>query len=103
MPVVSALEPIAFWPVVRSTAVWWSPVAAGFIGALGVHLLTPSREREKWILDSKKAEYRELLSALSQAHMSATELSVQIGSVRYSPSKAQNHPRICSGKNKGMV
>lgn len=43
---------------------------AGFIGAFGTHLLTQSREREKWILDNKKQEYRELLTALSQAHMS---------------------------------
>jgi hypothetical protein len=58
-----------FWTVARNTAVWWSPIVAGFIGAFGVHLLTQSREREKWILDSKKQEYRELLSALSQAHI----------------------------------
>jgi len=49
--------------------VWWGPIVAGFIGAFGVHLLTQSREREKWILDSKKEEYRELLSAISQAHI----------------------------------
>lgn len=64
------VAPTDFWPIVRNTAVWWSPIVAGFIGAFGVHLLTQSREREKWILDSKKEEYRELLSALSQAHMS---------------------------------
>ena len=66
------LETKDFWPIVRTTAVWWSPIVAGFIGAFGVHLLTQSREREKWILDSKKAEYRELLSVLSQAHMSTS-------------------------------
>jgi hypothetical protein len=66
------LETKDFWPIVRTTAVWWSPIVAGYIGAFGVHLLTQSREREKWILDSKKAEYRELLSALSQAHMSTS-------------------------------
>jgi hypothetical protein len=63
------LEIKDFWPIVQTTAVWWSPIVAGFIGAFGVHLLTQSQEREKWILDSKKEEYRELLSALSQAHM----------------------------------
>lgn len=72
MPLVALtfnmLERMDFWTVVRSTAVWWSPIAAGFIGAFGVHLLTQSREREKWILDSKKSEYRELLSALSNAY-----------------------------------
>lgn len=57
------------WPILRDTAVWWSPVVAGFIGAFGVHLLTQSRDREKWILDSKRQEYRELLDALSQSHM----------------------------------
>jgi hypothetical protein len=56
-----------FWPMVRNTAVWWSPIVAGFIGAFGVHLLTQSRERERWILENKKQEYRELLSALSNA------------------------------------
>jgi len=68
------LETKDFWPIVRTTAVWWSPIVAGFIGAFGVHLLTQSREREKWILDSKKAEYRELLSALSQAYMSTNSV-----------------------------
>lgn len=63
------------WTLLRNTAVWWSPVVAGFIGAFGVHLLTQSREREKWILDSKKAEFRELLSALSQAHSSTRSAS----------------------------
>jgi hypothetical protein len=64
-----------FYFLLRNTAVWWSPIVAGFIGAFGVHLLTQSREREKWILDSKKAEYRELLSALSQAHMNTRSVS----------------------------
>ncbi len=68
------LETKDFWPIVRTTAVWWSPIVAGFIGAFGVHLLTQSRERERWILDSKKAEYRELLSALSQAYMSTSSV-----------------------------
>ena len=48
------------WPIVSATAVWWSPIVAGFIGAFGVHLLTQSSEREKWIFDSKKQEYREI-------------------------------------------
>ena len=49
------------------------PIITALIGALGgglvsglfVHLLTQSRDREKWILDNKKQEYRELLVALS--------------------------------------
>ena len=72
---MNMLVPVAFWSVARNTAVWWSPVVAGFIGAFGVHLLTQSREREKWILDSKKQEYRELLSALSQAHINTRSVS----------------------------
>lgn len=65
------LEQIDFWTFARNTAVWWSPIVAGFIGAFGVHLLTQSREREKWILDSKKQEYRELLDALSESYSTA--------------------------------
>jgi hypothetical protein len=85
MIVVSALEPIAFWPVVQNTAVWWSPVVAGFIGAFGVHLLTQSREREKWILDSKKQEYRELLDALSASYSLAASIPVNSRAEVYNP------------------
>jgi hypothetical protein len=63
------------WSIVRDTAIWWSPIVSGFIGAFGVNLLTQSREREKWILDSKKQEFRELLSALSQAHINTRSIS----------------------------
>jgi hypothetical protein len=53
------------------------PLISATIGAFGggivsgflVHVLTQSREREKWILDSKKQEYRELLSAMSNAYI----------------------------------
>lgn len=58
------------WDAIRATALWWSPIVAGFIGAFGTHLLTQSRDREKWILDNKKQEYRELLSALSDSYVS---------------------------------
>ncbi len=68
------IETKDIWPIVSATAVWWSPIVAGFIGAFGVHLLTQSSEREKWILDSKKQEYRELLSALSQSHINTRSL-----------------------------
>lgn len=68
-------HPTDFWLLLRNTAVWWSPIVAGFIGAFGVHLLTRSREREKWILDSKRQEFRELLSALSNAHISTRSVS----------------------------
>lgn len=52
----------------KAAALWWSPVLAGFIGAFSTHLITQSREREKWIVDCKKQEYRELLYALSSAY-----------------------------------
>lgn len=47
-----------------------SGMGGAIVGGFLVHVLTQSREREKWILDSKKGEYRELLSALSLAHES---------------------------------
>ncbi len=67
------------WPIVQGTAIWWSPIVAGFIGAFGVHLLTQSREREKWILDSKKQEYRELLDALSNSYMETASVPAGFG------------------------
>ena len=56
------------WNSIRSSAVWVNPIVSGFIAAVVVHLLTQSRERERWILDCKKQEFRELLSALSDAY-----------------------------------
>lgn len=53
------------WNLIKSTAVVWGPFASALIAAFIVHILTQSREREKWILDCKKQEYRELLDALS--------------------------------------
>jgi hypothetical protein len=54
---------------IRECAGQFNPIVSGFIAAIGVHLLlTQSREREKWILDCKKREFRELLSALSDAY-----------------------------------
>jgi hypothetical protein len=52
------------------------PLVATIIGAFGggivsgflVHILTQSRDREKWVLDCKKQEYRELLTGISLAH-----------------------------------
>lgn len=60
----------------HNTAVWWGPVLAGFIGALGVHLLTRSREREFWIRDCEKEEWRELVTAMTKAEV----LLVEVGS-----------------------
>jgi hypothetical protein len=48
----------------------WLPLIGALSGLLGVILgayLTRSWQRKQWLLDSKKAEYRELLSVLSQA------------------------------------
>lgn len=48
----------------------WLPLIGALSGLLGVILgayLTRSWQRKQWLLDSKKAEYRELISALSQA------------------------------------
>jgi hypothetical protein len=77
------------WNAIKDTALWWNPIVAGFIGAFGVHLLTQSREREKWILDNKKQEYRELLDALSDSYMSTA-------STRPGFSKEDNHTRFNS-------
>jgi len=53
------------WDSIKSSAVVWGPFVSGLVAAFIVHLLTQSREREKWILDCKKQEYRELMEALS--------------------------------------
>jgi hypothetical protein len=48
----------------------WLPLFGALSGLLGVIIgayLTRSWQRKQWLLDSKKAEYRELLSVLSQA------------------------------------
>lgn len=62
------------WIAIKATALWWSPIVAGFIGAFGTHLLTESRERKRLVLDYKKQEYRELLSALSDGWMATGRL-----------------------------
>jgi hypothetical protein len=46
-----------------------SPVSAGLIGAIAAHLLTRSRDRGNWIRDSRIAEWRELLRALTASHI----------------------------------
>jgi hypothetical protein len=58
----------AAWGFIISSAIWFNPILSGLIAAFSVHLLTQSREREKWILDCKRQEFRELLSALSDAY-----------------------------------
>jgi hypothetical protein len=80
------------WSLIKETAIWWSPVVAGFIGAFGTHVLTQSREREKWILDCKKQEYRELLDTLSESYSLAASIPV--------PSRAENYNHIANGVNK---
>jgi hypothetical protein len=61
------------WSLIKTTLPVWGPlfwaIISGFIGALGVHLLTQSREREKWILDCKKQEFKELMSALTESYV----------------------------------
>lgn len=67
------------WPLLRNTAVLWWPLVSGLIAAFTVHLLTQSREREKWILDCKKQEYRELLDALSNSYVETASVSAGFG------------------------
>lgn len=54
--------------LIKSTAIVWGPFASGLIAAFVVHLLTQSREREKWILDCKKQEFKELLNTISDSY-----------------------------------
>ena len=65
---------------IKSTAVVWGPFASGliaaFIAAFIVHLLTQSREREKWILDCKKQEFKELMSALAESYIWSIRMNV---------------------------
>jgi hypothetical protein len=65
---------IDIWDLFRVTMPVWSPVASGLIAAFIVHLLTQSRERERWLLDSKKQEFKELLSALSESYVTVLSL-----------------------------
>jgi hypothetical protein len=66
------------WGVFREIAIWRNPIVAGFIGAFGVHVLTQSRDREKWILDSKKQEFKELVTALAQSHTAILDIWVEL-------------------------
>jgi hypothetical protein len=47
----------------------WSPLASGLVAAFVVHVLTQSREREKWILDCKRQEFKELMSAITVSYL----------------------------------
>jgi hypothetical protein len=60
---------IGFWNFLQSTAGVWGPFVSGLIAAFIVHLLTQSREREKWLLDCKKEEFKQLVSALSRSYV----------------------------------
>lgn len=53
--------------LLKTTATVWGPFVSGLIAAFVVHLLTQSRERERWILDCKKQEFKELLSAVADS------------------------------------
>jgi hypothetical protein len=67
------------WNLLKTTATIWYPfvsgLTAGLIAAFVVHLLTQSRERERWILDCKKQEFKELQSAVA-ASWQATDSTV---------------------------
>ena len=54
---------------VWNTAPIWGPFISGLIAAFAVHLLTQSRERERWILDGKKEEFKELMTALTESYV----------------------------------
>jgi hypothetical protein len=61
-------------------------IVSAFIGAasgsvvstLMVHWLTRSRDREKWILDNKKQEFKELITALAVSYKSAGSFPRQV-------------------------
>src|SRR5580692_4697435 len=63
------MQPFAdAWSFIKSSAVVWGPFVSGVVAAFIVHLLTQSREREKWILDCKKQEFKDLLNAMSDSY-----------------------------------
>jgi hypothetical protein len=68
------------WPVLHDSAIWWSPIVAGFIGAFGVHWLTRSRELEAWVRNCQKEEWKELLSALTKAELAVAHLAAGLRS-----------------------
>lgn len=45
------------------------PAVSGLVAAAAFHWFTQKRERERWLLDNRKQECRELLSALSDAYL----------------------------------
>jgi hypothetical protein len=65
-----AFSMVNAWDAIKDTALWWSPVVAGFIGAVGVHLLTQSREQAAWIRNCEKEEWKELVTAMTTAEVS---------------------------------
>ena len=68
------------WHFLHDTAIWWSPIVAGFIGAFGVHWLTRSRELEAWVRNCQKEEWKELLSALTKAELALANLAAGLRS-----------------------
>jgi hypothetical protein len=62
------------WHFAKTVALVLSPFVSGLVAAFAVHFLTQSRESEKWILDCKKQEFRELLSSLSDAYIALVKM-----------------------------
>ena len=57
------------WNILSLTVPVWSPLLSGLLAAFIVHLLTQSRERERWVSDCKKQEFKELVSALTESYI----------------------------------
>jgi hypothetical protein len=67
------------WNSVWKTAPIWGPFLSALIAAFLVHLLTQFRERERWILDCKKQEFKELMSAISESYLASLEAWTPLG------------------------
>jgi hypothetical protein len=74
------IETKSIWSILHDTAIWWSPIVAGFIGAFGVHLLSQSRELEAWVRNCQKEEWKELLSTLTKAELALANLAAGLRS-----------------------
>lgn len=57
------------WWVLEHYAPMWTPLVSGLVAGLAVKVLTQSSDRDKWLVDCKKQEFRELLSAISEVYV----------------------------------